>query len=193
MKLLLLALIAFILPTAEADITDYLNLDTPLKFNDTEYYLAWSDHPRDNYYVQEYLPKDEKLDKFNQMMHMNLFLVDLTVEQTVKSKIKELEVRKTHDGTCHYEVNKSPDGKEMIVDFTLGESKDGLMEIAEFNIYHYSKVEINGEEAVAILAYSKRAYGDDIIPFFKDLKKSRIKYLKAFIELDKPKINFKSE
>ncbi len=191
---ILYIIIAALLVSFTANTTkDYLNLETPLEYNDTEFYLAWSDQPRHNYYVQEYLPEGEKLENFNQMMHMNLFLTDLSVKETVQVKIKELKERKKTDGVCNFEVNISPDKKEMIVDFMLSESEGGYTKIVEFNIYHYSKVEINGEEAIAMFAYSRRGYGDDIKEFFADLKQNRIKYLKEMIELDKPEINLEEE
>ncbi len=193
MKILFIALASLLLSFSDTIVVDYMHLDTPLMFNKTEYYLAWSAQPHLHSYVQEYLPKGETLDHFNQMMHINLFLADKSVMETVGSKIKELEARKTYDGTCHYQVRHSPDKKEIILDFTLGEKEDSLMTVVEFNIYHYREVEVNDEHAVAVFAYSKRAYRDDIIPFFQDLKENRLKYLKEMIELEKPTIHLKSE
>ena len=157
---------------------DRIGVTGPLMFNQVSYNLAWSDRPRDTYYIQEYLPEGENVNSFSQMLTIHLFDVDITIEDAVKKKINELENRIKTDATCNYEVYKSPDGKEIIVDFTLGESKNNEMTIAEFNIYRYRNIELgNNKNGLLVYAYSKRSYGDGITPFLKNLKDEKINYL----------------
>ena len=62
------------------------------------------------------------------------------------------------DAVCNYQVAESPDGKEFIVDFLLGEGKDDKMTIVEFNIYHYRQIELaENHKELAVYAYSKRS------------------------------------
>ncbi|MBK6772556.1 MAG: hypothetical protein IPG78_10610 [Ignavibacteria bacterium] len=91
---------------------DRIGVTGPLMFNQVSYNLAWSDKPRDTYYIQEYLPEGQNVNSFNQMLTIHLFDVGITIEDAVKNKINELENRIKTDATCNYEVYKSPDGKE---------------------------------------------------------------------------------
>lgn len=161
-----------------SEVKDLLGIKGPLEFNATTFDLAWSDKPRDNYYIQEYLPSGEKPESFSQMMSVHLFLTDLTVDEMAAKKTGELEDRKKSDPLCNYSSFKSPDGKEIIVDFILSEDKEGKVPIIEFNAYRYKQTDTgNGSKGIIIYAYSKRSYGDDIDSFLKNLKADRIKYL----------------
>jgi len=46
-------------------VIERIGVKGPLEFNKTIFNLAWTDKPRDNYYIQEYLPKGETLEKFD--------------------------------------------------------------------------------------------------------------------------------
>lgn len=123
------------------------------------------------------------------MITVNLFVTDLVVKDAVTQKTKELTKRKEIDGMCDYRVNESPDGKEYILDFLIGESKDNKMTIAEFNVYRYKQVDINGaKKAIVVYAYSKRAYTDGITSFLKSLAKERVEYLNEMISSEMPDI-----
>jgi len=116
--------------------------------------------------------------------------MDIKIEDAVKQKVMELTERKKTDAVCNYQVTESPDGKEYIVDFLLGESKDGIMTIIEFNVYHYKKVEVaKKKKVIVVYAYTKRSYGDDITSFMKGLGAARTNYLKQMISAEIPAIN----
>ena len=66
----------------------------------------------------------------------------MSIKEAVKSKTNELDLRKKTDGVCNYVVTESPDGKEFIVDFLLGEYEGDLTRIVEFNVYKYKKVKL---------------------------------------------------
>lgn len=169
---------------------DRLGVKGPLEFNKTNFNLAWTDHPNDNYYIQEYLPIGEKTDRFNQMLTIHLFDTDINVEEAVKQKVKELNARKITDPICNFHITESPDGKEIIVDFLLGESKDDKMTIVEFNVYHYKRIEVaKNKKALVVYAYSKRSYGDDITNFLKALKDDRMNYLNQMISIGTPALS----
>jgi len=172
---------------------DRIGVRGPLIFNKTSFSLSWTDKPNDTYFIQEYLPKNEKSESFNQMLTLHLFDKDIKVKDAVKQKMKELEVRKKTDPTCNYQVTESPDGKEFMVDFLLGENKADKMTIIEFNIYHYKQVDLGDKKkAILVYAYSKRAYGDDITPFLKNLAKDRISLLNVMISSEKPSVKIAS-
>ena len=69
MKRISVTLIALIscLTVFSQEAIDYLNVGKTLKFGKQKYSLAWSSHPADNYYIQEWLPKGENFDNYSQM------------------------------------------------------------------------------------------------------------------------------
>jgi hypothetical protein len=84
------------------DPKDRLNVKGPQRFGKTAFKLAWTDHPKDTYYIQEYLPEGEKVTDFNQMLTLHVFVTDLEVKDAVSQKIKELVKRKETDAMCNY-------------------------------------------------------------------------------------------
>ncbi len=170
---------------------DRINVKGPLNFNNTNFYISWSDRPNSNYYIQEYLPAGETQERFNQMLTIHLFITNFELEEAVQKKTIELEERKKIDPTCNYLVNESPDGKEFLIDFILGESKGNKMTISEFNIYHYKQISVNNQNAIIVYAYSKRAYGDNITPFLKNLKNDRTELLNEMIVAKVPTVQIK--
>ncbi|MBC5775079.1 hypothetical protein H8S95_13460 [Pontibacter sp. KCTC 32443] len=188
-SLLILSIFLFSFTFVSDNTIDRLSVKGPLKFNKSKFELAWTDKPNDIYYIQEYLPKGEKLENFNQMLTIHLFATDLEAEQAVAQKVKELAKRKQTDELCNYQVNESANGKEFIVDFILSEKKNDKIAIAEFNVYRYKQIEVGaGQKAILVYAYSKRSYGDAIIPFLKNLKTDRTDYLKEMIAAELPVI-----
>ncbi|MBT33923.1 MAG: hypothetical protein CMO01_30030 [Thalassobius sp.] len=190
MKSILIALSTlFFLSFSGDDVKDYLSVKGPLNFNKTDFVLKWSDIPNEHYYIQEYLPEDETPEHFNQMLTIHLFDSKLKLKDAVNQKVKELNNRKKSDPICNYQVTESPDGKEFIVDFLLGESKNNEMTTVEFNVYHYRQIELSKKrKGIVILAYSERSYGNDITDFLKSLKVKRNAHLNEMISKDKPTI-----
>lgn len=167
---------------------DRLGIKGPISFRNTPLELVWTDKPNNNYYVQEYIPKDEQIEKFNQMLTIHLFTNQITPELAVRQKVSWLIDRKKTDTICNYQISESPDGKEFILDFLVGESRDGKMTIAEFNVYRYKQILIDGKSALLISAYSKRSYGDTISPFLTTLSTNRITYLNEMITFSLPSL-----
>ncbi|RZK56818.1 MAG: hypothetical protein EOO87_04495 [Pedobacter sp.] len=195
MKLLIVSLLSIFqfFSSVKEEPKDKINVKGPLTFNNTKFQLAWTGKPNENYYVQEYLPQNEELGKFNQMLTINVFITEINAKNAVEQKIKELEKRKATDPICNYQINESPDGKEFIIDFLLGESKDNKMTIAEFNAYRYKQIELEkGKKAIIVYAYSKRSYADKINDFLKNLGKERVNNLNSIISTELPQIKIQN-
>ena len=90
------------------------------------------------------------------------------VRDAVEAKVQELEERKKSDKCCNYLVYER-DG-EYVLDFLVSDGADGKLNCVEVDIHHYKPVTVNGKKAVQLNFYSRRAYGDDIIPFMESLK-----------------------
>lgn len=185
--LIIMATILTSFTTLNHDPVDRIGVSGPLIFNKTTFNLSWTDKPNGTYYIQEYLPTGEKSESFNQMLTLHLFDTEIKIKDAVKQKTKELDTRKKSDPTCNYQVTESPDGKEYMVDFLLGESKNDKMTIIEFNIYHYKQVDLdNKKKGILVYGYTKRAYGNDITPFLKNLRNDRANLLNVIIGSEMP-------
>ncbi|PCH99338.1 MAG: hypothetical protein COB85_00095 [Bacteroidetes bacterium] len=194
MKLASLLISSFLVAsTWSGDRAERIGVPGPIEFNETIFELKWTDKPSDYYYIQEYLPRDETLEKFNQMITCHVFITDLTVEEAVQQKANELDERKKNDPNCNYLVNKSPDGKELMLDCILGEhTEKDIMIMVEFIIYRYKRVKLKkGKRGILVFAYSKRSYGDDIMPFLTALPEARIKHLNQMLAVNLPEIRLK--
>ena len=178
------AVIASLFTKPDTDVVDKLGVKGPLTFNKTAFNLAWVSNPNSNYYVQEYLPKNENETHFNQMLSVFLLVGNTKTEDAVKQKTEELAARKSTDPTCNFIVNKSADGKEFILDFVLGENN-----IEEFNIYRYKQIDVGSRgKAILMYAYSKRAYGNNITAFLQNLKTERTKLLNEMAAAPMPPV-----
>lgn len=123
------------------------------------------------------------------MLTVHLFITEAETKDIVQQKIKWLKDRKKIDPVCNYILNESPDGKEFMLDFLIGENKDNKMAIAEFNVYRYSQVDLeNNRKAILIYFYSKRSYGSEITAFLNKLSQERTKYLNEMISTKMPPI-----
>lgn len=188
MKLTLILSAVLSLSTILTDVTDRLGIRGPLTFGNSQLELAWSDKPNKNYYIQEYIPKGEQVESFNQMLTIYLLTKDVSAESELHQKVNWLIERKKSDAICNYQISKSPDGKEFILDFLVGKSKDGKMTIVEFNVYRYKNIEIEGQNALLVSAYSKRGYGNGITPFLSTLRADRNLYLNEMISFSLPSL-----
>ena len=186
-------LLLFFNPSEETAI-DRIGVKGPLTFNKTDFKLAWTDHPNHKYYIQEYLPGGETMEAFNQMLTIHVFDSETKLKDAVKQKVNELTERKKTDPLCNYAVNESPGGKEFMVDFLLGESKNNELSTVEFNIYRYKQVNLTkNKKGILVYAYSKRAYGEKIKPFLESLGADRTTYLNEMIKISMPTITIESK
>ncbi len=169
-------------------VRDWLGVSGPLQFGNTSFSLAWSDKPNETYYVQEYLPRGENMDHFNQLLTVNLFDRPVGTEDAARQKVAELVERKKTDANCNYAVSRSKDGKEYVVDFILSQGA-GNAAIIEFNIYRYKQIETaDGKAALMVYAYSKRSYGDKITAFLTNLKAERSSLLQTVSTTQMPAV-----
>lgn len=188
-KLIYTSLFLITFSTIKSQTTERIGLKGPINFNNTEFNLAWSQKPNASYYVQEYLPKKETLEKFNELITVNVFVLDVSVEQAIQQKTRELTKRKETDKVCNFSVINSPDGKESILDCLLSSEKNGELEIVEFIIYRYKQIELeNHKKALLIYSYSKRSYGENITKFLKNLGNDREDLLNKMISKEMPEI-----
>ena len=171
---------------------DYLQVPGPIAFSGKTYYLGWSANPEKNYFKQEYIPEGQTLQKFNEMLLLELILGDFTVKDVVSAQMKQLEKRKATDKTVQYEAIENPETGEIILDFVVSTGTAKAVEIVEWNGYRYKPFTgKNGQKGVALFAISRRAYGTKITSFLKDLKTNRTPFIEAIGGYPFPEVKLK--
>jgi hypothetical protein len=186
---LFLALTAFTPMHNPPKVKDYLSLPRSLMFDSTAFKLAWSSHPNDNYYIQEYVPDGEIPEHFNRMMIVTAVAGDITVRDAVGQKVEELKRRKETDPTINYEIIDNPNTGEYLLDFIVSASENGETTIVEWNAYRYFNLKNkSGKDGILMVAYSRRAYGDDIESFLLALKTRRPDDIRKMTEFEVPNI-----
>ena len=161
--------------------TEYFHVGNRIKYCGTNYFLVWSAQPQENYFVQEYLPKGESLDHYNQMFTVSVIFWDRAPLEAVQAKIAELEQRKKTDPITNYMASEN--NGEYILEFIVGDSSDGKMNAVEVDIHYYKQMTINGRNASVLSFYSRRAYGDDIMPFIQSIPEKRNAWYEGMSDL----------
>lgn len=184
---LFFSLCCVILSKAET-FEQFFSVGNPIKFNHTDYYFAWSAHPRSIYYIQEYLPKGETFEHYDSMISISVTFWDKEPNDLISAKIAEIEQRKKTDLVANYTIFEK-DG-DYILDFLVSDGDEEGLDVVEWDLHYYQKIKIEGKNATLLTFYSKRAYDDDILPFIKSIPSLRGELFDALtgLKLD-PKIN----
>ncbi len=171
---------------SENSVTDRLSISGPIDFNGTEFFLSWSKQNSKTLTLQQFLPRDERIEDFQQLLNFSYFNKDIDLEEAVKSKITSVQKSIEDDKFGTVNVIESPDGKEFIVDYTISSSEDLKETFIEYNVYRFKKYE-SENKPLLILSYSKRIY-DDLKPSAKALSRQRDALLTQLIEYKIPSI-----
>jgi hypothetical protein len=165
---------------------NYLNTPAAISFNNMSFQLAWSSHPSAAYYKQEYLPKGETLNKFTNMLLLEVLVSPTTIKEAIGAKIAELKQMKATNPYVSYDSSYNAAKNEYILDFVLtANTPDGKgISIAERNVYRYKKYSgKNGETGVVLFGVSKRSYGAEAGKFVKGVgvkKEELVKVVREF-------------
>ncbi|MDE7468006.1 MAG: hypothetical protein K2M61_06585 [Muribaculaceae bacterium] len=178
---IVILLFAFLNLSAQ-EVTEYFSVGGPIEFCGTEYNLAWSSHPIDDYYMQEYLPKGENFEHYNQMFSVSVIFWDRTAKESVQAKIAELNERKKSDPVINYNVLEK-DG-EYLLEFIVSDTNGDEINTVEVDLHHYKQMVINGRKATVLSFYSARGYGDDILPFIQSIPDKRGDWYEAMAKLN---------
>jgi hypothetical protein len=189
----LLYLLLLLFSTYKYAPIERIGVKGPLEFNKEDYFLAATQRPNVNYYIQQYLPREETIKTFNQLLTVSVLITTVPPENIVQQKTAELDNRKATDKVSNYSLTTINNGTEHIVDCVITtENKEGEVRVADFTIYRYKSIELdNHKKAVLIYSYSKRSYGREVLPFFTTLAKDRKKLLAVMSSKELPVINIK--
>lgn len=186
LQILLLIVLCVTIDTHAVE--NYLNTPNTLTFDNTEFILGWSSHPREIQYLQEYFPKGQSPENFKDMLSVWVFVGDFPAKQYIQNMANNYEERKKTDKSCNYQIYEN-DGEYMF-DCLLSEDDGKIVNAIEFNIYRCKNTRIDGKKVLLICFYSQQAKGDDIMPFLTDLKELRGKLIVAMAKFEYPQIKF---
>lgn len=175
---------AVALPAAAQSAKDMLGVPGPIRFQDTEFALAWNSRPSSNYIKQEYVPAGEQPEHFNQMFMIEAD-TEASPETSAAAQVAMLKKRKSTDPVVNYDLIRNDATGEIILDFLMSDSGTGEV-IVEWNAYRYAPLSKAG--GVALYAISRRGYGDGAKPFLQDLKRNRHPAINALAAFDAPKL-----
>lgn len=170
--------------------TEYLGVPGPITFDKVYYNLAWSSHPSNYYYKQEYLAKEDTLEKFQHLIVLEIITGKTKVKDVVAAKIAELKRMKVSNPVINWETFEK--SGEVMLDFLMSENTpDGkLLSVVERNVYRYkSIVDKSGKKGVLLFGVSDRHYGNDIDNFFKTFKAKRFDLINLVGAFDIPEIS----
>lgn len=174
------------------EVVNYYNMPTVISFDKTEFTLSWSSHPNDTYYKQEYLPKGDVADRFNDMLLIDFIITDLPAKDAVRAQINTIYERKKTDAVCNFEVVKSQDGNEYILNFIMSEGNSDTLSLVEWSAYDYKPyTDKAGHKGILLVGISHRAYGDNITPFLRSLKKYKDEQVRKLTVYPTPEIQLK--
>lgn len=187
--LLILCALSFfsIVRAQENDARDFINIPGPLELDNSEYFLVWSKPVSKTLFRQQYLPRDEKTDSFNQLVEISYFDKEIDIEMAVKQKVESVQARASKDKYAKAEIIESPDGKEFIVDAFISETPKEGSPFVEYNIYRFKELNFGNRKGFLILNLAKRMYGD-LRSASKTLAKQRDRLLTSMIEYQIPEV-----
>ena len=184
-KIFLLFLIGS-LTFVKAQETDLLSIPNPVEYDGTEFFLARAKQRSKTLFQQQYIPKDEQLENFNQIIDFSFFNKEIEMELAVRQKVESVQSRKD-DKFAKVNVTESPDGTEYIVDFYISEAPENGDSFVEYDIYRFKKFDNGTQKSFLMLNYAKRIYGD-LKSAAKLLAKQRDQLMTGMIEYKIPEI-----
>ena len=167
--------------------TSILSFPNPIEYDGTEFYLTQSKQRSKTLFQEQYIPKDENLRDFTQLLDFSFFNKEIEIELAVRQKVESVQQREKKDKFAKVNVTESPDGKEFIVDYFISEAPENGDSYIEYNIYRFKNMENGGQKSFLIMSYAKRMYGD-LKSATKALAKQRDHLMTTMIEYKIPKI-----
>lgn len=175
--------VALSLATPAAAQQDAVGIAGPITFDGTAFALAWTSHPAELYYKQEYLPAGEALESYGQMFMVDVLVEGATPESAAAEMIASLEQRKANDPVVNYDMIGNETTGELVLDFLLSDSSTGTL-IVEWNAYRY----VPYGDGVLLYAISRRGYDDGASAFISDLANWRTNAIESLATMELPEV-----
>lgn len=183
--MLLIGSLSFV--KAQESAQSILSIANPIEFDGTEFFLNQSKQRSKTLFQEQYIPKDENIENFNQLIDFSFFNKEIDMELAVRQKVEMVQQREEKDKFAKVNVTESPDGAEYIVDYFLSESPENGDPYVEYNIYRFKQSENGGQKTFLMISYAKRIYGD-LKSAAKSLSKQRNHLMSTMIEYKIPEV-----
>lgn len=185
LQLLALATISLALAGPVLAQEEAIGVPGPIVFEGTSFDLAWTSHPMDTYYKQEYVPAGQMVESYAEMFMVDVLTQSPTPHETVAAFAAELDKRKETDPLVNYAILENPDTGEVIFDFLLSDTSSGSI-IVEWNAYRYTPL----GDGLSLFAISRRGYDEDgAKSFLAQLPEWRAASINALAALELPEIS----
>lgn len=173
--------VALIVPALAQE--DAIGVPGPIVFEQTTFALAWTSHPAEAYYKQEYLPEGQVPESYVEMFMIDVLTEGATPESAAAEMIAGLEQRKAGDPVVNFDMIANDATGELILDFLLSDTSTGTV-IIEWNAYRY----VPYGDGLALFAISRRGYDDAAEDFIKSLAEWRTSSIEALAQMDLPEV-----
>lgn len=173
---------------SQDSVVDLLSIPGPIEYNGSEFFLSWSKQNSKTLSVQQFLPRDETIDDFTELLNFSYFNKEIDMEMAVRQKVESVQQIAKTDKFAKVNVAESPDGTEFIVDYTVSGDAGKTEPFVEYNVYRFKSYDNAGAKSFLILSYAKRIYGDDFKGASKSLTRQRDELITAMIEYKIPQI-----
>ena len=167
---------------------DLISVPGPIEFNGSELLLNWSKQNSKTLSTQQFLPRDESIEDFTELLTFSFFNKEIEMEMAVRQKVDAIQKKAQNDKFAKVNVTESPDGNEFIVDYTISEDSEKGEAFVEYNVYRFKQYDNKGAKSFLILSYSKRMYGEDFKGAAKSFARQRDLLMTTMIEYKIPEI-----
>ncbi|MGV3575136.1 MAG: hypothetical protein ACO1O4_08385 [Devosia sp.] len=162
---------------------DAVGAPGPFVLEGESFELAWTSHPTDTYYKQEYVPEGQTVEAYEQMFMVDVLTNGLSVEDAAGTMVDGLKQRQANDPVVNFAMIENEATGEIILDFVLSDSSSGTV-IVEWNAYRYVPL----EGGVAMFGISRRGYDEGASELLKGMKGWRKGTIEALAELELPDV-----
>ena len=169
--------------------SDMLGVPGPVSFQGQDYALAWTSQPTDDYFKQEYVPQDQTVEAYTEMVLIEAVAGAITPMQAAALQAQMLDARKPSDPVVNYEIIQNEAAGEVLLDFVVSDlSADPI--VVEWNAYRY--MPLAKGEGVALFAVSRRGYGEDgAREFLGNLGPLRSEAINALATFETPAVSIR--
>lgn len=166
--------------------SDVLGIPGPIAFQGQDYALAWTSQPSEAYFKQEYVPEGQAVEAYTDMILVEAVAGAITPAQAAAAQVETLAARKEIDPVVNHEIIHNEATGEVLLDFVVSDlSLDPI--VVEWNAYRY--LPLAEGEGVALVAVSRRGYGEDgAREFLGGLGTVRAEAINALATFDIPAI-----
>jgi hypothetical protein len=172
--------------SAQTKIVDHLGVPGPIRFDGTDFELAWSTRTGAGYVKQEYLPKGQSPQTYTRMVMVEALAGNTTPLDAASAQMKSLNQRKANDPLVNMSVIKNDKTGEVLLDFIVSAKNERGETIVEWNAYRYAG---RGRAGLLLFAISHRAYGSqDARAFLAELKQKRPAQIDSLAKASLPDI-----